>query len=422
MQITLEQHDDLLELHVQGRLDNEWAATLERAIDDALRQGFHALLIDLHGVAYASSAGLGVLTRAHKQFKAIRGFLGVGGAQGPVEEVIRQTGLAKMLLVDLAEARAGRGIGQSTMSLPGKLALSDDIEFIIYDRQRDASMKCQAIGNPTHFDRGEYSATDITLVPLDTQTSAIGLGALGSDGADVTARCGELLAVQGNVAQLPTSGASLPDYQTARGDFIPKASLLYGITWTGRYERLIRFDGRDPESRIELHALIEQCLSLTDSLAAAIVIVAESAGLVGASLRKSPLQSAHSGRSRFDHPEIRDWLSFTPERSFPRSLAVVCGVAARASALTGSLARLSPFVRSLSRSRQVQGHFHSAAFPFRPFKKRSLQLSDSVNALFDAEQLQGLLHLVHDEREISGTGDSEFMRGACWVAPLTTIE
>ncbi len=420
MQITPEQHDDLLELHVQGRLDNEWSATLDQAIDDALRQGYHALLVDLSQVVYASSAGLGVLTRAHGQFKAIRGFFGVGGASGPVEQVIRLTGLGKMLLVDLEDTRASRGGGRSTISLPGKLALSDDIEFVIYDPTPNVTMQCEVFGDPARFASGTYAANDVCEIAFAKQTSAIGLGAFGSQFAECSSRFGELLAVNGNVAQLAVSGTGLPDYQTARGEFVPHASMLYGVSWTGQYERLLRFDGREPTSRIELHALVEQALNVTNSEAAAIVIVAETAGLVGAALRKSPVQGTRAAESRFDHPEVRDWLFFTPERSFPRSLAVVTGIAVKAGQ-GGESSKLEPFVRPLSKTGNVLGHFHAAAFPFRPFKKRQLDLTETVNGLFDAEQLQGLLHLVHDQREFSGTGDSEFLRGACWVAPLTSV-
>ncbi len=420
MQITPEQHDDLLELHVQGRLDNEWAATLDKAIDDGLRQGYHSLLVDLSGVVYASSAGLGVLTRAHSQFRAIRGFFGVGGAKGSVADVIRLTGLSKLLLVDLETVRATRGGGQSTISMPGKLALGDDVEFLVYDRLANASMSCEVFGDPTRFESGSYLEADMIDVPLSAETSAIGLGALGSGFAECSSRFGELLAVQGNVAQLSASGSGMPDYQTARGEFVPQAAMLYGLTWTGTYERLVRFDGRDPESRIELHALVDDVLTLTECEAAAVVIVAETAGLVGASLRKSPVHAASSNRSRFDHPEVRDWLFFTPERSLPHTLAVVAGIAAR-TPLRNEVGILEPFLRPLSRESSVLGHFHAAAFPFRPFKKRQLQLGDTVNTLFDAEQLEGLLHLVHDEREFSGTGDSEFIRGACWVAPLKSV-
>jgi hypothetical protein len=44
-----------------------------------------------------------------------------------------------------------------------------------------------------------------------------------------------------------------------------------------------------------------------------------------------------------------------------------------------------------------------------------------VSTLFEAETLQGVLHLLSDSRDIVGVGDSEFVRGACWVAPITEI-
>jgi hypothetical protein len=35
--------------------------------------------------------------------------------------------------------------------------------------------------------------------------------------------------------------------------------------------------------------------------------------------------------------------------------------------------------------------------------------------------LQGLLHLLGDYREQTGLGESEFLRGACWFAPIERI-
>ena len=42
----------------------------------------------------------------------------------------------------------------------------------------------------------------------------------------------------------------------------------------------------------------------------------------------------------------------------------------------------------------------------------------SVASLFETDTLQGVLHLLHDDREISGGGESEFVAGACWLGPL----
>jgi hypothetical protein len=38
--------------------------------------------------------------------------------------------------------------------------------------------------------------------------------------------------------------------------------------------------------------------------------------------------------------------------------------------------------------------------------------------LFEERGVQGVLHLLHDDRPIAGVGQSEFRRGACWVAPI----
>jgi hypothetical protein len=32
--------------------------------------------------------------------------------------------------------------------------------------------------------------------------------------------------------------------------------------------------------------------------------------------------------------------------------------------------------------------------------------------------LQTLLHLLADDRQFEGVGQSEFMRGACWMGPI----
>ena len=42
--------------------------------------------------------------------------------------------------------------------------------------------------------------------------------------------------------------------------------------------------------------------------------------------------------------------------------------------------------------------------------------------LFESAVLQGVLHLLGDDREPSGVGQSEFVRGACWLGPIAVIE
>jgi hypothetical protein len=116
----------------------------------------------------------------------------------------------------------------------------------------------------------------------------------------------------------------------------------------------------------------------------------------------------------FALPEVRDWLSFTPERAFARSLALVAGIASRR-ADSPAAAYLRPLGGSLA------GHFHAAAFSYQPLRKGRIDLAATVTALFDGAALRGVLHLLNDDRPIVGSGQSEFRRGACWIGPIATV-
>jgi len=35
--------------------------------------------------------------------------------------------------------------------------------------------------------------------------------------------------------------------------------------------------------------------------------------------------------------------------------------------------------------------------------------------------VQSVLHLLNDDRQIVGGGQSAFVRGACWISPITEI-
>jgi hypothetical protein len=39
-----------------------------------------------------------------------------------------------------------------------------------------------------------------------------------------------------------------------------------------------------------------------------------------------------------------------------------------------------------------------------------------VTRLFEPDQLLGVMHLLSDDRGAAGAGETEFIRGACWIA------
>jgi hypothetical protein len=164
-----------------------------------------------------------------------------------------------------------------------------------------------------------------------------------------------------------------------------------------------------------LSELASVCLDVAGADAAGVVMIAESAGLVGAALRRSPALGDEDG-GPFGFPGVRDWLTFTAESAFARSLALVVGVAAR-----GAGGALAPLVRPLGSPPAPTGHFHAAAFSYRPLPRGAIDLGPTVASLFDGQTLQGVLHLMIDRRPIVGIGESKFVRGACWVGPITAV-
>ncbi len=420
MQITTENAGDLLEMRVAGRLDNESSDHLTTAIDDAVRMGRHSISLDLSEVEYISSAGIGVLVKAHNQFQSIRGFFGVVAISPAGAEVIRLTGLSTMLLSECPRLRGSTDTFANTIQPSFRVAAQAGMTYELYDLRPEAALTCEVIGDPGPLSRDAFIARQCRPIDFPTTTMGLGLGAFGREFADCTSRFGEFLSVAGAAAHQPTDVTCKPDFQRVMGEFVPSVQMLYGLKCTNNFSQHIRFDRLSGDSRLTLSAMADQFLKLADTDLAAMVVLAESAGLIGATLRRSPAAANSGTASRLAHPEIRRWLSFTPDRAYSRSLALVVGVASRGAPERKSKP-LAPLLRPLASNCNLHGHFHAAVFSYRPFKKRKLDLNDTVSTLFETEDLQAVLHLLHDDREITGGGESEFARGACWVGPIASV-
>jgi hypothetical protein len=204
--------------------------------------------------------------------------------------------------------------------------------------------------------------------------------------------------------------------QLAAGDFVPSAHVLYGIKCDGEFCTLIRFSPSETGTQIGLSTIIACALRQSNCRLAGFVILADCAGLVGAQLRQSPATVPHDGDDRFALPGIRDWLSFSAEQIHRHNLALIVGIAAAGPVVKSS--PLSALLRPMEPSGELNGHFHAAVFPYRPLKKRVLSLHSSVTELFESGSIEDVLHLLCDDRPISGLGESELFSGACWVAPI----
>jgi anti-anti-sigma factor len=420
MQIEHRANGDLMELMVTGVLDNESSTHFRDAVDERVREGWHRILVHMQGVTYISSAGISVLVMMKKRLEQLQGQFGICAPTPEVERTLSLTRLLDVLRYDPEQARAAPPAGEYTRSLSCRIAREDGLDLQIYSLDAAATSKCHVIGDPRPLFESSFTKQDCRSVELRDGSLAIGLGALG-DGFDaVRSRFGELLAVAGAVTQSAQSRRQVPDYSLSQGEFTPRAQVLYGLHCEGAYSQLMRFHPVEPDAPVGLSNVVGQCLQQGRCPLAGVVILAETAGLLGAHLRRSPAEAAGAPGQRFRVPEVREWLSFSPERVYSRNLALIVGVARTAGA-DQPASPVDNLLRPLDAQGILWGHFHAAVFPYRPLKKRTLDLHESVREQFESGTIQDVLHLLRDDRSLAGVGESELLGGACWVSPISGV-
>ncbi|HUY94837.1 MAG TPA: STAS domain-containing protein [Terracidiphilus sp.] len=407
MQITQHPGAELLELRLTGRIDATWAEHLSTTIEQAVRAGAHRIALNCSGVDYISSLGIRVLVVQAKMLKSVKGSLLVTHPTEFVRATLQTVGLASMISdnIEPPARNVATGVIRQTR---GSTA------YEIYPQPESQPLACRLIGDPAKLAGAGFTSGDSQPVPFPVGTFGLGLGAFGSGFADCESRFGEFLAAGGCALTLPTNEHdAVPDFVIEEGGLIPRVEMLYGIAASGDFSTMVRFDGLPGgPDKTALSELVASLLDLASAPSAGFVILAETVGMVGATLRRSP---AH-GPVPQTVPAMRDWLSFTTERVSEKSLALLVGVAAREPD-----ADCAPFFRPLRYDSRIRAHIHAAVFPYRPVQRGELPFAGTVAGLLAASNPRALLHLMADSRPFEGVGETDLSRGACWLGPISTF-
>jgi anti-sigma B factor antagonist len=91
---------------VSGEIDLATAPQLREAVLDLIQNGSYQVLVDLRGVEFMDSTGLGVLVGALKRLREQEGDLALVCTEGPVLKILTLTGLDRVFPIhrDVAEA------------------------------------------------------------------------------------------------------------------------------------------------------------------------------------------------------------------------------------------------------------------------------------------------------------------------------
>lgn len=407
MEISHTQAEGHTRVVATGRLDGTWSDHLAKALDELVRAGHDQLVLDMSGIVFVSSLGLRCLLTAYKRLKAVGGSFIVEQPTEAVREVLEMAGMAGMLLAAAPAAKAAAPTAPAVETFT-RASVRGELH-----RQGTQGMRARTYGAPALLADAAFTAANNTTLDVKPDLVALGLGAFGDHYEECRERYGEFLAVAGAAAYQPGDGSRTCDTLVTEGSYVPQVQSLYGLACTGSFTQLARFEPGEGLEQVSMRALAELVLELSGADLACLVIAGESAGLAGASLRRSPTETTGSP---LGFPEVRQWLSFTTEKAHLRASAVVCGVVAKSGTVP---AALSPFLRPLGAGSSVEGHLHAAAFRFRALPRGNLTVTTALRPWFEHETVQDVLHLLADDREADATLESAFTRGALWIAPLT---
>ncbi|MDD5272821.1 MAG: STAS domain-containing protein, partial [Methylovulum sp.] len=389
MEITTQLEGDEMHIALQGRLDAAWSQSVNKALQDIIHDGAHHIALDLAQVNYLSSAGIRVLVLLVKNLKAIGGTLRLIAPSPAVSEVLQLVGFTQLLdspsltagTIHKPAAKPARPCQQLQLAGYG---------FSVYTLDEAALQQGVVIGSAQPLTQSAQTLT------LSEDSWVIGLGNLGE--AHNAGLAGELLAVAGLAVSLPGNDPEHPDWLQQEGGLRPKVSVLHGLQASGPFRYLVRFGETPATPPLRLGELAQAALELCASDTVAWVLIAETAHLIGAALQVPP---EPSDTDFFGFPDIRDRLLFTAEPAYAEETCLIVGVVARNPALP-----LATQLRPNSEDSGLFMHVHAVVVPFKPVRKGFIGLSESLEQLMDAQTLRGVLHLLNDDREGIGAGES----------------
>jgi anti-anti-sigma factor len=420
MNIATTQEGPTAVVRLTGRLDGEGALQLAETLARLLREGRRSVVLDMSGVTYLSSPGTMALHQAHQEYASARGELHV---ISPSREVADAPALAdllpKLLLApfDATEPHSGLidllpDATRDDWRIPAALATRGTYE--VSTRDPTAELTCRVHGRLETSVRTWIDSSDYRSFEFPETAFGLGIGALTATREQAAVRLGEIVAAAGAVAHLPTTGAQVPDFDVGLGGRAPKVQLVSGLACEGNFSLLKRFSSPAESEPIPLSELAQVALEGVSSETVGVVMVAETTGLVGAWLRRSPGVVLFS--MYLDVQGIREWLGTTPQPAHPGTTALVAGVVSRR---PDSL--LARHLRPVAPGTDLLGHFHAVAFSYRPVPQRTVVLRTLVTRLFAQQRVRGVLHLFGDDRGAAGAGESGFRRGLCWTGPITRV-
>ena len=99
MELSVDKRDKVAVVTVNGSVDSADSEALLDFLNEIIDAGQTCLVLDVAGMDFIVSMGLGVFVRSHTRLRAAGGFLRLVGPQSFILQIIKTTGLDRLLAI-----------------------------------------------------------------------------------------------------------------------------------------------------------------------------------------------------------------------------------------------------------------------------------------------------------------------------------
>jgi anti-anti-sigma factor len=99
LSVEVEERDDACLVRLSGELDVASAGAFRARMDELLIEGVPLLVVDLDGLAFTDSSGLGALVRTHKRARVLQVPFVLVSTGGQPQDLFRTTGLNRVFRI-----------------------------------------------------------------------------------------------------------------------------------------------------------------------------------------------------------------------------------------------------------------------------------------------------------------------------------
>src|SRR4051812_2056340 len=275
MEITQQVNGPVVEMRASGRIDGYWSEHLEQALAAVVSAGHHKVRLDCADVTFMSSAGIAVLMKFRKELSRVDGTFHVVNPSKPVASTLKLARLLELLVDAGSPAAASAAPIAPAPAAAVRRRTIEEASFEIYELDASATLTCRPIGDAALLPTGGFTEAFPLSADGASPAFALGVGAFGDSFDDCRPRFGELLSVAGATAYQPADGTNVPDYLVARGGAPADVRVLYGLSASGRFSHVLRFESHVQGAAIGLSRLLRACLEIAGVATAGVAILAE---------------------------------------------------------------------------------------------------------------------------------------------------